>query len=81
MAWFELQTKHANSRVRRNTILGVKYITKIGENSYSTKIVDSTTRILFHYRERARYIERETIYSGPQEHRNTNESTEKALEH
>jgi hypothetical protein len=32
-------------------------------------------------RERARYIERETTYSGLQEHRNTNESTERALEH
>jgi hypothetical protein len=31
--------------------------------------------------ERARYIERETTSSGLQEHRNTNESTEKALEH
>jgi hypothetical protein len=32
-------------------------------------------------RERARYIERETTYSGLQEHWNTNDSTEKALEH
>jgi hypothetical protein len=32
-------------------------------------------------RERARFIKRETTYSGPQEHRNTDESTEKALEH
>jgi hypothetical protein len=32
-------------------------------------------------RERARYIERATTYSGLQEHRNTSESTEKALEH
>jgi hypothetical protein len=31
--------------------------------------------------ERARYIERETTYSGLQEYRNTNESTERALEH
>jgi hypothetical protein len=31
--------------------------------------------------ERTRYTERETTYSGLQEHRNTNESTERALEH
>jgi hypothetical protein len=31
--------------------------------------------------QRVRYIERETTYSGLQEHRNTNESTERAQEH
>jgi hypothetical protein len=33
-----------------------------------------------HWREIARYIERETTYTGLQEHRNTSESTEKAIE-